>query len=157
MKDYRSGQLLTGEMKKICIDVLQNFVKDFQEASWLLIPNCLRLNSASSVRQQLPMPLLEILWMLHAKYILLYLVLYSQRVAKLRLRICSDGPLCVHAALHQDDEYRCIASRNNVKESAESCRCCATHLLLNLCTTYPFTTCVSSAQFAWPSALFSTI
>ncbi|KAH3660155.1 hypothetical protein OGAPHI_007360 [Ogataea philodendri] len=28
---YRSGELLSGEMKKLCIDVLQKFVKDFQE------------------------------------------------------------------------------------------------------------------------------
>ncbi|AQZ09375.1 WRS1 (YOL097C) [Zygosaccharomyces parabailii] len=30
-KDYRSGQLLSGEMKKECIGVLQEFVKAFQE------------------------------------------------------------------------------------------------------------------------------
>ena len=28
---YKSGELLSGEMKKLCIDVLQAFVKDFQE------------------------------------------------------------------------------------------------------------------------------
>ncbi|CEP63441.1 tryptophan--tRNA ligase WRS1 LALA0_S08e02520g [Lachancea lanzarotensis] len=28
---YRSGELLSGEMKKLCIDVLQDFVREFQE------------------------------------------------------------------------------------------------------------------------------
>ncbi|SCU94222.1 LAME_0F06612g1_1 [Lachancea meyersii CBS 8951] len=28
---YKSGELLSGEMKKLCIDALQEFVKDFQE------------------------------------------------------------------------------------------------------------------------------
>lgn len=28
---YKSGELLSGEMKKLCIDVLQEFVKEFQE------------------------------------------------------------------------------------------------------------------------------
>lgn len=32
-EDYRAGKLLTGELKKICIEVLQAFVKAFQEAS----------------------------------------------------------------------------------------------------------------------------
>jgi len=29
-QDYRTGKLLTGELKKICIEVLQEFVADFQ-------------------------------------------------------------------------------------------------------------------------------
>ena len=33
MQNYRSGELLTGELKKQCIAVLQKIVKDFQEVS----------------------------------------------------------------------------------------------------------------------------
>lgn len=29
--EYKAGTLSTGEMKKTCITVMQNFVKDFQE------------------------------------------------------------------------------------------------------------------------------
>ena len=28
---YKSGELLSGEMKKLCIEVLQEFVRDFQQ------------------------------------------------------------------------------------------------------------------------------
>ena len=30
-KDYKAGRLLTGQLKARCIEVLQNFVKEFQD------------------------------------------------------------------------------------------------------------------------------
>lgn len=37
-KDYRSGDLLSGEMKKECIDVIQNFVAEYQERRSKITP-----------------------------------------------------------------------------------------------------------------------
>lgn len=33
LQEYKAGRLLTGEMKKLCIETLQEFVKGFQEVS----------------------------------------------------------------------------------------------------------------------------
>jgi len=37
-KDYRSGDLLSGEMKKECIDVIQKFVAEYQERRSKITP-----------------------------------------------------------------------------------------------------------------------
>jgi tryptophanyl-tRNA synthetase len=39
LQDYRAGRLLTGQLKAKCIQLLQNFVKDFQEVR---IRSCIR-------------------------------------------------------------------------------------------------------------------
>lgn len=33
LQEYRAGRLLTGQMKSKCIQLLQQFVKDFQDVS----------------------------------------------------------------------------------------------------------------------------
>ena len=46
-QDYRSGQLLTGELKAKCIKVLQEFVKNFQEVRPMsVLVYCTRADSA---------------------------------------------------------------------------------------------------------------
>ena len=36
-QDYRSGKLLTGEMKQICIETVQKVVSDFQKVCAMLL------------------------------------------------------------------------------------------------------------------------
>ena len=38
-QDYRAGQLLTGQLKARCIQMLQEFVKVFQEVSAFELPS----------------------------------------------------------------------------------------------------------------------
>lgn len=37
-ESYKSGELMTGELKKICIELLQKFVGDFQERKSKITP-----------------------------------------------------------------------------------------------------------------------
>ncbi len=50
-QEYRAGRLLTGQLKKKCIEVLQAFVKNFQDVSrFFLVLFCLSVRICSLVR-----------------------------------------------------------------------------------------------------------